>query len=242
MRENWIYFQTVPAMQYQRPRPPADPLVNSMYQIDSDMRTILNRQDLGEEEKLLLYDEKLRTYLNRYDKYRHPAPSSAIISVSDISVSDKNPNSLQQILESVPKQVQSHSKLFLEKLKSVVTWNEKGEISFKGQPPVKGSNIIDLLGTAVRPQSLRSVSSSPPGMDIFIRGMREANIPHTWIRNRTIINRMQHEQTDEDFSTPPELLSEEDAGTPSQQVRKRVTKGGFGTPSQPRKITKWEKY
>ena len=241
MRENWIYFQTVPAMQYQRPRPPADPLVNSMYQIDGDMRAILNRQDLNEEEKLLLYDEKLRTYLNRYDKYRHPMPSNSIISVSDKKQESTNPDSFQQILESVPKQVQSHSKLFLEKLKDVVTWNEKGEISFKGQPPVKGSNIIDLLGTAVRSQSLRSVSTSPPGMDTFIRGMKEANIPHTWIRNRTIINRMQQEQPYEDFSTPPELLfREEDSSIPLPQ--KRVSKGGFGTPSLPRKISKWEKY
>ena len=202
MRENWIYFQSVgPAMQYQRPRPPADPLVNSMFKIDGEMRNVLDREDLNEEEKLLLYDEKLRTYLNRYDKYRHPTTfemssndTSKKMSSNETEQSSTTPASLRHILESVPKQVQPHSKLFLEKLKDVLSWNEKGEISFRGEPLVKGSNIVDLLGTAVRPHSLKSVSSSPPGMATFMRGMKEANIPLSWIRNKTIINRMQQQQ------------------------------------------------
>ena len=233
MKDNWIYFQSKTTMQYQRPRPPADPLVNSMYQIDGAMRNILNREDLDEEEKLLLYDEKLRTYLNRYDKYRHPFQTEEKHKEDkSASVNEEKSASLKHILESVPKQVQPHSKLFLEKLKDVMSWNEKGEISFKGDTPIKGSNIIDLLGTAVRPHSLKNVSSSPVGMNTFIRGMREANIPRTWIRNKTIISRMHstEESSDDEFATPVSP----------------VKTGGFGTPSNPRvfpsKVKKWEAY
>ena len=232
MREKWIVFQSVPVMQYQRPKPPADPFVNSMYRIDREMQNILNREDLDEEQKLSLYDAKLRTYLDRYEKYRHPTLPTMQSSNDEVTTTSPDTS---HILETIPKQVQPQSRLFLHRLKDVMSWNEKGEIYLKGDSPIQGSNIIDLLGTAVRPHSLKSVSSSPLGMHTFIRGMREANIPHSWIRNKTVINRMQ--STDE----PDELSNEPKSGgfgTPSQPKTggfgtPRRT-GGFGTPLQPK--------
>ena len=231
MREKWVMFKF--GYQYQRPKPPADPLVNSMYQIDGEMQRILNRDDLDQEQKLSLYDEKLKTYLNRYEKYRHPAPVQSSIHVLDETTTPSTSRDMTHILETVPKQVQPHSKLFLQRLNDVMSWNDKGEIYLKGEPPIQGSNITDLLGTAVRPHALKSVSSNPVGMDTFIHGMREANIPHSWIRNRAIINRMQNEKKSDDFSrrggfgTPSHPKT---GGTPSLLGTKPKT-GGFGTPS-----------
>jgi len=100
-------------------------------------------------------------------------------------------NMKQFIFVSIPKQMQPHTKLLIQGLKDVITWNEKGEISHKGGPTVEGSNMIYLIRNTVRPSSLKNVSSSSIGINKFLVGMRDANIPHSWLRNKSYNSRMQ---------------------------------------------------
>ena len=63
-----MYHQT-----QERPKPPVEQRVKVMDTLDKKMQTILEREDLTEDERLKLYDQSFTRYLNVYDYYR-PRP------------------------------------------------------------------------------------------------------------------------------------------------------------------------
>jgi hypothetical protein len=57
----------------ERPKPPVEQRVKVMDTLDKKMQTILEREDLSEDERLKLYDQSFTRYLNVYDDHR-PRP------------------------------------------------------------------------------------------------------------------------------------------------------------------------
>ena len=188
-----------------RPKPPVPSVVRSLHDIDGEMSKILEREDLSPNEKVTMYDQTLRRYLNRYDQYLgKTSVPSVTATATDVPTNDGDPI-LKSILDSVPKTMQTKSKLLLDRLANVITWNDRGEFGYKGSPVISGSNIIDLIGNAARPKSLKNVS--PEGINTFLTAMRDANVPQSWISNKSYLTKMKNVA-----STPEQQL-------PQQQQR-----------------------
>jgi hypothetical protein len=111
--------------------------VKVMDTLDKKMQTILDREDLSADERLKLYDQSFTRYLNVYDDYRPRPVAVAPEPVKQDLVED-------EILESVPKTMKAKAQLKLKKIKSSpdISWNEKGELKYKGET-VQGSNMVD---------------------------------------------------------------------------------------------------
>lgn len=84
----------------------------------------------------------------------------------------------KEILDSVPKSLKGKAELLLKKMKSSpeMTWNEKGELTFKGET-VKGSNVVDLVNDVLRKRKY----FNPEGWETFGEALREANVPQDLI-------------------------------------------------------------
>ena len=76
-------------------------------------------------------------YLNVHDDYR---PRPVAVALEPV----KQDLIINKILESVPKTMKAKAQLQLKKIKSSpdISWNEKGELKYKGET-VQGSNMVD---------------------------------------------------------------------------------------------------
>ena len=112
----------------ERPTPPVEQRVKVMDTLDKKMQTILEREELSTEKRLKLYDQSFTRYLNVYDDYR-PKP----VAVAPEPV--KQDLTENEILEIVPKTIKAKVQLLLKKMKSSpdISWNEKGELKYKGE-------------------------------------------------------------------------------------------------------------
>ena len=137
--------------------------------LDKKMQTILEREDLSEDERLKLYDQSFTRYLNVYDDYRPRPVAVAPESVKQDMVDD-------EILETVPKTMKAQ--LLLKKMKSSpnISWNEKGELKYKGET-VQGSNVVDLVNDVLRKRNY----FNPQGWETFGEALRETNVPQDLI-------------------------------------------------------------
>ena len=180
-----------------RPKPPVDPIVKSMYSIDGEMSNILNRDDIPLDQKMTLYDQTLQKYMSRYQQYKHESTKPILVNTVNSTITtdrpkdttDKPKDIIQDlILQSIPKAAQSKTEMLMERLKEVVSWNDRGEFGYKGQPVIRGSNLIDLVGNAARHRTLKNVN--PEGMNTFLTALRDVNVPQSWISNKSYLEEM----------------------------------------------------
>ena len=113
----------------ERPKPPVEQRVKVMDTLDKKMQTILEREDLSEDERLKLYNQSFTRYLNVYDDYR-PRPVAVAPEPVKQALIDN------EILESVPKIMKAKVKLLLKKMKSSpdTSWIETEELKYKEKP------------------------------------------------------------------------------------------------------------
>jgi hypothetical protein len=112
----------------ERPKPPVEQRVKVMDTLDKKMQTILERKNLSADKRLKRYDQSFTRYLNVYDDYR-PRPVAFAPEPVKQDLIDN------EILESVPKTMKAKVQLLLKKMKSSpdISWNEKGELKYKGE-------------------------------------------------------------------------------------------------------------
>ena len=154
----------------ERPKSPVEQRVKVMDTMDKKMQTILEREDLSEDERLKLYDQSFTRYLNVYDDYR-PRP----VAVAPEPVKQDLIDS--EILESVPKTMNAKVQLLLKKMKSSpdISWNEKEELKYKGET-VQESNVVELVNVLSKRKYF-----NPQGWETFGEALREANVPQDLI-------------------------------------------------------------
>jgi hypothetical protein len=155
----------------ERPNPPVEQRVKVMDTLDKKMQTILEREDLSAGERLKLYDQSFTRYLNVHDDYR---PRPVVVAPEPVT-QDLIDN---EILESIPKTMKVKAQLLLEKIKSSpdISWNEKGELKYKGET-VQGSNVVNLVNDVLRKRKY----FNPQGWETFGEALREANVPQDLI-------------------------------------------------------------
>ena len=105
----------------ERPKPLVEQLVKVMDTLDKKMQTILEREDLSADERLKLYDQSFTRYLNVHDDYR-PRPVAVTLEPVKQDLIDN------EILECVPKTMNTKAQFLLKKMTSSpdVNWNENG--------------------------------------------------------------------------------------------------------------------
>ena len=135
------------------------------------METILEREDLSEDERLKLYDQSFTRYLNVYDDYR-PRPVAVAPEPMKQDLIDN------EILESVPKTMKAKVQLLLKIMKSSpdISWNEKEELKYKGET-VQESNVVELVNDVLSKRKY----FNPQGWETFGEALREANVPQDLI-------------------------------------------------------------
>ena len=90
----------------ERPKPPVEQRAKVMDPLDKKMQTILEREDLSEDERLKLYDQSFTPYLNVYDDYKPRAVTVAPEPMKQDLIDNEN-------LESVPKTMKAKVQLLL---------------------------------------------------------------------------------------------------------------------------------
>ena len=144
--------------------------VKVMDTLDTKIQTILEREDMSEDERLKLYDQSFTRYLNVYDDYR-PRPVAVAPEPVKQDLIDN------EIVESVPKTMKAKVQLLLKKMKSSpdISWNEKEELKYKGET-VQESNVVELVNVLSKRKYF-----NPQGWETFGEALREANVPQDLI-------------------------------------------------------------
>ena len=170
---------------------PVNPTHRSIATLDQEMRTMLDRHGLSDEEKVRQYNQILQRYLEYHDHLRVPSTSSPITNASkDIH---------DEVLQTVPKSMKRKAEAILERIshQSNMSWNERGEFVHDGQV-IKGSNIVDLVNDMLRHRK----TFQPRGWQDFARALRQNNVPLDLVGNRQRWDWMHRDSATSDaFST-----------------------------------------
>ena len=81
----------------------------------------------------------------------------------------------EDISSSLPLTLKTKGSALLRKLKTSLEWDNRGEILCEHGKPIPGTNITDLIHTAVRVH--RKPKHWPKGWTYFLQRMEEANVP-----------------------------------------------------------------
>ena len=206
---------------------PVNPIHRSIFTLDNDMRAVLDRADLSDDEKVRQYNQILQRYLEYHDHLRTPSSSQEAKTVKD-----------DEIIRTVPTRYKGKAENLLKRIEREPTmhWNERGEFVHNGRV-VKGSNIIDLVNDVMRHRK----GFRPHGWQEFARALREGNVPQDLIGNRQRWDWMHRESATSDaFSTAEEDSPERSRPRYRTPARRRVTSARLKRERLPSFIKKWE--
>ena len=121
-------------------------------------------------DRLLTYDQQLpKPRLSTIVPPHPPPPPQQQESQMDALVAEED------ISSSLPPTLKTKGSALLRKLKTSLEWNNRGEILSEHGKPIPGTNITDLIHTAVPVH--RKPKRWPKGWTYFLQRMEEANVP-----------------------------------------------------------------
>ena len=132
-------------------RPLVPPLTSQVNHLDSEMDSLLKRQDITQDEKARLYSQILQRYLNYCDKrMSQPVRVSVVLSkpTTEKPETQPEPVDLPDNIETMKTRARQLVKK-LKKNKDLITWDDEAQLVYEGKP-VPGSNVIDLVNDALR--------------------------------------------------------------------------------------------
>ena len=209
---------------------PVNPIHRSIVTLDDDMRTVLDRRDLSDEEKVRQYNQILQHYLEYHDHLKTPSPPKEGNTVKD-----------DEIIRTVPTRYKGKAENLLKRIEREPTmhWNERGEFVHNGQV-IKGSNIVDLVNDVVRQRK----DFHPHGWQEFARALRKGNVPQDLVGNRKRWDWMHRESATSDaYSTGEESsLERRPRSRPrfKTPARRRAESAGIKRERRPLNVKKWE--
>ena len=170
-------------------KPLAPPLTSQVNHLDSEMDSLLKRQDIAQDEKARLYSQILQRYLNYYDKRMSQPVRVSVVSSkpttekpeTQLEPVDLPDNIKTDILESVPPTMKTRARQLVKKLKEnkdLITWDDKAQLVYEGKP-IPGSNVVDLVNDALRHRK----NFNPHGWRLFAKALSDVNIPEGIVRN-----------------------------------------------------------
>ncbi len=166
------------------------PITKAALSLDKEMKDILDRNDLSEDEKIKLYNHILNRYLKVDSQRKQPiemkftaesAPQASATSV-DASQSSQETSSIEHdVISSVPSTLRKKAERLLGQLRTnrqIIDWNKRGEIITDGSL-VKGTHLVDLINDALRKRK----NFNPRGWKEFNSALSKLNIPQDLIGN-----------------------------------------------------------
>ena len=141
-------------------KPLVPSLTSHFNHLDSEMDSLLKRQDITQDEKARLYSQILQRYLNYHDKrMSQPVRVSVVSSKPTTEKPETQPEPVDlpdnietDILESVRPTMKTRARQLVKKLKEnkvLFTWDDKAQLVYEGKP-IPGSNVVDLVNDALR--------------------------------------------------------------------------------------------
>ena len=160
------------------PPPPTDTVGKKVQALDDEMKTILDRKDLDDGTKVTLYNQVLQRYNVLVDK-RVKEPVRVIAVGKEAGTEPEEASSMEaDVVNTIPKSLQSKARRLMEHLKRNIAWNDRGELIHEGVP-VAGSNAVDLVQDLLRKRK----TDDPTGWQSFARQLRVINIPMELVGN-----------------------------------------------------------
>lgn len=203
--------------------PDPSPATKATIALDTEMKNILERTDIDEDEKVKLYNQTLSRYLT-LDKQRKQPLEMKLTSTERLegqnlnnhnekdsvsSSSDEHKHGLEDdVLVSVPSTLRKKAERLLKHLKTdknVIDWNDKGEIVANGSV-VKGSHLIDLVNDTLRKRK----HFSPRGWKEFNKALFKLNTPQDLVGNT---DRWKYQQFGDDVGESTNQYYEADGAT-----------------------------
>lgn len=159
---------------------------------DKEMLKVLN-STLNDYEKVRKYYELLQNKM-KMEEHNTPWVTTQLDDLSDVKnmneeipIKDKKESFdyTTVVLNGVPPVLKKQASSLLQLIKkdpSYFKWNEKGELSIKGQT-LPNSNLADLFNLIFtnRKNYIQLV-----GKDEFLKALADMNVPHHYIKNKNI--------------------------------------------------------
>lgn len=171
-----------------------DPVADSVKDMDSHMKTILDNKSMNIHDKAEAYHQTLRRYLHRLDEFKKQPLGTVITQPPASALSHDPPTTTPaslpsftedkmatRLLDSLGTVNKKKAQLLLQHIYDHpdLAWNDHGEFVYQGQRLEK-SNLIDLVNDAIRKRK----SSPPPyGWQQFVSALGKTNIPLEAIGN-----------------------------------------------------------
>lgn len=166
--------------------------------LDKTMQAILLRDDLPEDEKLLLYSDAVSNYMKAKNLTKQPTLTSPTTTTAVVNHAVKKiPNWSEKVRQQLPQNTAKKGVQVLDWINEHIPdlkWSDKGELE-----DVPQSNILDLIDEVTRAKS-RSNRNKPKGIDKFVKKLHEGNIPHQLIGNQLYLT-PEEEDIPEDLNT-----------------------------------------
>ena len=144
--------------------------------LESKMKSTLERSDMTPSQKMEEYNNDLARFV-RYNNVQkqpqfYPTVTTPIVAPDHLE---------EQLTMILPKTMKSKGIFMLKRLRNTpnIEINEQGELIYHGSV-VRGSNVIDLIGDAVRKRK----TLPPAGWQVFSEILKRANVPKDFIGNQ----------------------------------------------------------
>ena len=184
-----------------------------VFRLDEEIAKLLSTKDISEYDKSRLYADLLRKFLDYQQKRNQISVSNTPAATLSLPIPTVNPQisanlpgdektldnsqdvnsySREDILSTVPEKYKGKAQSLLKLLKrqpSLLSWNDKGEIIYKGKV-AQGSHVSDLVRSAIVPKA----QSDLEGASLFTQALSEMNLPQGALGNKTFREAMQEKR------------------------------------------------
>lgn len=120
-------------------------------------------------------------FLKRYDQTKKPVAALPQPPPPPTTTEEIDDYVVKEVMDSVPSSLKKNAQLLLERLKrdKDITWNERGEIIYRGRL-INQSNLTDLVNDVLR---RRKSMPDPVGWQTFATALSAMNAPKDLIGN-----------------------------------------------------------
>ena len=155
--------------------------VDSIHSLDREMRDILEKKYVNDEDKANDYHQVLRLYLKRVNQYNRGINDRLVShepnkrKEEDIEKRDLE----KEVLESVLNNSKIKAEKIIQRIKPHLEWNDHGEI-IVGDQTIRHSNLSDLVNDALRKRK----DFDPVGWKEFASVLNKINVSRDLIGNQ----------------------------------------------------------
>lgn len=176
----------------------AHPNVERVYELDNEMKDVLNDSSLSDFDKAMQYGEKLQSYLGNFRTALSKPKTNALIGPIPKPINQQNLNTdtkedtklgIDKLITTIPKTYHSKATHLLDFMKTNpnIAWRDDGKIIYKDQVLTE-STITTLVGDMIR---LRKPRSDEKDVNLFLsaletEGYPTSKLPRTGIKGRSV--------------------------------------------------------